>query len=78
MSPQQNSINSQSKWETVSKRSCDSTDMNPDPAKKAKTKQEQPSTSKQADTAMQKLSTIVEEDTLSSSSNSDLPPGLYP
>ena len=42
------------KPKTARKRSCDSTDPNPDPAKKMKTKQGQPSTSKQADTVMQK------------------------
>ena len=67
------------KPKTATKRSCDSTDPNPDPGKKAKTKQGQPSTSKQADTVMQKPGTVVTEDTLSSSSSSsdeELPPGL--
>ena len=67
------------KPKTVTKRSCDSTDPNPDPEKKAKTKQGQVSTSQQADTKMQKPSTVVAEDTLSSSSSSsadELPPGL--
>ena len=60
------------KQKTATKRSCDSTDLNPAPAKKVKTKQGQPSTSQQADT-------IVKEDTLSSSSSScddELSPGL--
>ena len=67
------------KPKTVTKRSCDSTDLNPDLAKKTKTKQGQPSTSKQADTVMQKPGTVVKEDTLSSSSSSsdeELPLGL--
>ena len=67
------------KPKTVTKRSCDSTDPNPDPEKKAKTKQGQASTSQQADTKMQKPSTVVAEDTLSSSSSSsadELPPCL--
>ena len=67
------------KPKTATKRSCDSTDPNPDLAKKAKTKQGQPSTSKQADTVMQKPGTVVTEDTLSSSSSSsdeELPLGL--
>ena len=67
------------KPKTATKRSCDSTDLNPDPAKKAKTKQGQPSTLKQADTVMQKPGTVVKEDTLSSSSSSsdeELPLGL--
>ena len=57
-----------------------STDLNPDPKKKAKTKQGQASTSQQASTSvMQKPSTVVVEDTLSSSSSSsdgELPLGL--
>ena len=57
-----------------------STDLNPDPKKKAKTKQGQASTSQQASTSvMQKPSTVVAEDTLSSSSSSsdgELPLGL--
>ena len=64
---------------TVTKRSCNSTDPNPDLGKKAKIKQGQASTSKQADTVMQKPSTVVTEDTLSSSSSSsdeELPLGL--
>ena len=67
------------KPKTVTKRRCDSTDLNPDPGKKVKTKQGQLSTSKQADTVMQKPGTVVTEDTLSSSSSSsdeELPPGL--
>ena len=67
------------KPKTVRKRSCNSSDLNPDPAKKAKTKQGQPSTSNQADTVMQKPGTVVKEDTLSSSSLSsdeELPLGL--
>ena len=67
------------KPKTVRKRSCDSTDLNPDLAKKTKTKQGQPSTLKQADTVMQKPGTVVKEDTLSSSSLSsdeELPLGL--
>ena len=65
---------------TATKRSCNSTDPNPDPGKKAKTKQGQASTSHQASTSvMQKPSTVVMEDTLSSSSSSsdvELPLGL--
>ena len=67
------------KPKTVTKRSCDSTDPRPDPGKKAKTKQGQPSTLKQADTVTQKPGTVVTEDTLSSSrssSDEELPPGL--
>ena len=67
------------KPKTATKRSCDSTDLNPDLGKKAKIKQGQPSTSKQADTVTQKPGTVVAEDTLSSSSSSsdeELPPGL--
>ena len=61
------------------KRNCNSTDPNPDPAKKAKTKQGRPSTPKQADPVTQKPGTVVKEDTLSSSSSSsdeELPLGL--
>ena len=65
---------------TSTKRSCDSTDPNPDPGKKAKTKQGQASTSQQKSTSvMKKPSTVVTEDTLSSSSSSsdvELPLGL--
>ena len=65
---------------TATKRSCNSTNPNPDPGKKAKTKQGQASTSHQASTSvMQKPSTVVMEDTLSSSSSSsdvELPLGL--
>ena len=67
------------KPKTATKRSCDSTNPNPDPGKKAKTKEGQASTSQQADTVMQKPSTVVTEDTLSSSSLSsdvELPLGL--
>ena len=68
------------KPKTATKRSCDSTNPNPDPGKKAKTKQEQASTSQQKSTSvMKKPSTVVTEDTLSSSSSSsdvELPLGL--
>ena len=67
------------KSKTATKSSCDSTDPNPDLGKKVKTKQGQPSASKQADTVTQKPGTVVAEDTLSSSSSSsddELPPGL--
>ena len=57
-----------------------SINLNPDPKKKAKTKQGQALTSQQASTSvMQKPSTVVTEDTLSSSSSSsdgELPLGL--
>ena len=62
----------------ATKRSCDSTDPDPNPAKKAKPKQDQPSTSQQT-SAMQKPATVMKEDILSSSSSSSddsLPPGL--
>ena len=68
------------KPKTATKRSCDSTDPNPDPEKKAKTKQGEASTSKQSSTSVTKKSTtVVTEDTLSSSSSSsdvELPLGL--
>ena len=67
------------KPKTATKRSCNSTNPNPDPGKKVKTKQGQASTSQQADTIMQKPSTVVTEDTLSSSNSSsdeELPLGL--
>ena len=67
------------KPKTVTKRSCDSTDLNPDLGKTVKTKQGQASTSQQVDTVMQKPSTVVTKDTLSSSSLSsdvELPLGL--
>ena len=67
------------KPKTVTKRSCDSTVPNLDPGKKAKTKQGQASTLQQAHTVTQKPSTVVVEDTLSSSSSSSdeiLPLGL--
>ena len=67
------------KPKTATKRSCNSSDSNPDPGKKAKTKQGQESTSQKADTVMQKPSTVVAEDTLSSScssSDEELPLGL--
>ena len=67
------------KPKTVRKRSCDSSDPNPDLGKRAKKKQGQPSTSKQADTVTQKPGTVVTEDTLLSSSSSsdvELPLGL--
>ena len=63
----------------ATKRSCNSTDPNPDPGKKVKTKQGQASTSQQTDKVMQKPSTVVVEDTLSSlslSSDEELPLGL--
>ena len=67
------------KPKTATKKSCNSTDLNPDPGKTVKTKQGQVSTSQQADTVMQKPSTVVAEDKLSSSSSSsdeELPLGL--
>ena len=69
-----------SKPKTATKRSCDSTNLNPDAGKKAKTKQGQVSTSQQKSTSVtKKPSTVVTEDTLSSSSSSsdvELPLGL--
>ena len=64
------------KPKTTTKRSRDSTDLNPDPKKKPKTNQEQASTSAQISTSEKKKpSPVVTEDTLSSlSSSSDVLP----
>ena len=67
------------KPKTATKRSCDSTDLKSDLRKTVKTKQAQASPSQQVDTVMQKPSTVVMKDTLSSSSLSsdvEFPLGL--